>query len=160
MMEICKQINKILWNSHCTDQNSQILGVRKFLFVEKSFSKIFRIISPLQCYYNIRVFSIAEMLNVLSLDMEMFNIHVQLLYILVIYSTFNCLKSDSHLSKTLLYLRQLFYLISKFMTSQPGQQTITIHKLRNISRSKGNQILKFGQVIECNTRNNFLEKSC
>ena len=35
-------------------------------------------------------------------------------------------------------------LISKFMTSQPGQQTITIHILPNVSRSKGNQAMKFG----------------
>ena len=33
------------------------------------------------------------------------------------------------------------------MTSQPGQQTIAII-LSNISRSKGNQTTKFGQVIE------------
>ena len=30
------------------------------------------------------------------------------------------------------------WLISKFMTSQPGKQTITIHILPNTSRSKGN----------------------
>ena len=36
-------------------------------------------------------------------------------------------------------------LISKFMMSQAGKQVITIHILRNISRSKGNQIIKFGQ---------------
>ena len=29
----------------------------------------------------------------------------------------------------------------------------------NISRSKGNQTMKFGQLIECNMRNIFLEKS-
>ena len=34
------------------------------------------------------------------------------------------------------------------MTSQPGQQTITIHILHNISRSKDNQVMKLGQVIE------------
>ena len=33
------------------------------------------------------------------------------------------------------------------MTSQPGLQTITIHILSNISRTKGNQTLKFAQVI-------------
>ena len=36
------------------------------------------------------------------------------------------------------------------MTSQPGQQAIAIHILPNISRSKDNQTLKFGQLIECN----------
>ena len=50
-------------------------------------------------------------------------------------------------------------LISNFMTSQLGQQTIVIHILLNISRSKGNQTMKFGQLIECNMRNIFLEKS-
>ena len=39
------------------------------------------------------------------------------------------------------------------MTLQTGQQIITIHILLNISRSKGNQIMKFGQIIECNVRN-------
>ena len=52
-----------------------------------------------------------------------------------------------------------FGLISKFMTSQTGWQTITIRILPNISRSKGNQTLKFGQLIEYN-RNIFLQKSC
>ena len=45
------------------------------------------------------------------------------------------------------------------MTSQSGQQTIVIHALPNISRSKDNQAMKFGQLIECNMRNIFLEKS-
>ena len=45
------------------------------------------------------------------------------------------------------------------MTSQPCEQTIVIHILPNISRSKGNQTMKFGQLIECNMRNIFLEKS-
>ena len=45
------------------------------------------------------------------------------------------------------------------MTSQPGQQTIAIHILPNISRSKGNQIMKFDQLIGCNMRNIFQEKS-
>ena len=39
------------------------------------------------------------------------------------------------------------------MTSQPGQQTITIHILPNTSRSKGNQTMKFGQVIEYKKEN-------
>ena len=44
------------------------------------------------------------------------------------------------------------------MTSQPGKQTIAIHILHNISRSKSNQTIKFGQLTEYNMRNNFLEK--
>ena len=45
------------------------------------------------------------------------------------------------------------------MTSQPGQQTIVIHLLPNILRSKGNQTMKFVQLIEYNMRNSILEKS-
>ena len=45
------------------------------------------------------------------------------------------------------------------MTSQSGQQTILIHLLPNISRSKGSQTMKFGQLIEYKIRNIFLEKS-
>ena len=33
------------------------------------------------------------------------------------------------------------------MTSQAGQQIITIRILPNISRSEGNQTMKFGQLI-------------
>ena len=49
-------------------------------------------------------------------------------------------------------------LISKFMTLQTKRQKITIHILPNISRSKVNQTIKFGQVIEYNMRNIFQEK--
>ena len=45
------------------------------------------------------------------------------------------------------------------MTSQPGKQAIAIHILPNISRSKGNKTMKFGQLIEYIIRNIFLEKS-
>ena len=45
------------------------------------------------------------------------------------------------------------------MASQPGKQTIAIHILPNISRSKDNQTKKYGQLIECNIRNTFPEKS-
>ena len=43
-------------------------------------------------------------------------------------------------------------LIPKFMTSQCGQQMITIHILPNISRNKDNQAMKFGQFIEYNKK--------
>ena len=39
------------------------------------------------------------------------------------------------------------------MTSQLGKQTIAIHLLPNISRSKDNQAVKFVQLIEYNMRN-------
>ena len=45
------------------------------------------------------------------------------------------------------------------MTSQPVEQTVVIPILPNTSRSKGNQTVEFGQLIECNMRKNFLEKS-
>ena len=45
------------------------------------------------------------------------------------------------------------------MTSKPGKQTIAIYVLSNVSRSKGNQTMKCGQLIEYNMRNIFLEKS-
>ena len=50
-------------------------------------------------------------------------------------------------------------LVSKSITSQSGWQTIAIHILTNISRSKGNQSKKFGQLTEYNLKNIFLEKS-
>ena len=43
------------------------------------------------------------------------------------------------------------------MTSQPGLQTITIYILPNISQSKDNQTMKFGQLIKNNKRNIFLQ---
>ena len=42
------------------------------------------------------------------------------------------------------------WLFLKFMTSQPGKQTITKHVLPDILRSRGNRTLKFGQLIEHN----------
>ena len=46
------------------------------------------------------------------------------------------------------------------MTSQPEKQKIAIYILPNNSRSKDNQITKFGQLIGYNMRNIFLlEKS-
>ena len=45
------------------------------------------------------------------------------------------------------------------MTSQPGSQTIVIYILSNISRSKCNQTMKFGQLVDYDMRNIFLEKS-
>ena len=45
------------------------------------------------------------------------------------------------------------------MMSQPGYQTFVIHILLNISRSKGTQTMKFGQLVEYNIRNIFHEKS-
>ena len=44
------------------------------------------------------------------------------------------------------------------MPSQPGKQTIAIHILHSIWRSKCNQAKKLGQLIEYNMKNIFLEK--
>ena len=44
------------------------------------------------------------------------------------------------------------------MMSQPGLQTIAIHMLPNISQSKTNQTMKFGQLIEYNKGNIFVQK--
>ena len=46
------------------------------------------------------------------------------------------------------------------MTSQPGSQTIAIHIRPYISQSKGNQTMKFGQLIEYSKRNINLQKLC
>ena len=46
------------------------------------------------------------------------------------------------------------------MTSLPGLQTIAINILLNISQSKGNQTMKFAQLIEYNKKNIFLQKLC
>ena len=46
------------------------------------------------------------------------------------------------------------------MASKTGLQTIEIHILPNISQSKGNQTMKFCQLIEYNKRNIFLQNLC
>ena len=49
-------------------------------------------------------------------------------------------------------------LISEFISSQFRKQTISMQMLLDISRNKGNQTIKFGQLIEYKMRNIFLEK--
>ena len=39
------------------------------------------------------------------------------------------------------------------MTSQPGKQTVAIHVLPNVLKGKGNQTMKFGELIEYKMRN-------
>ena len=46
------------------------------------------------------------------------------------------------------------------MMSQRGSQTIAIHILPDMSQSKSNQTMKFGQLIEYKKRNIFLQKLC
>ena len=43
------------------------------------------------------------------------------------------------------------------MTSQPGLQRIIIHIFLNISKIEGKQIVKFGQLIECNKQKVFFK---
>ena len=43
------------------------------------------------------------------------------------------------------------------MTSQPDLEAISLHILPNISQSKDNKKMKFGQLIEYNKRNTFLK---
>ena len=45
------------------------------------------------------------------------------------------------------------------MTSQPGYQGIVMYMLLYILRSKSNEIMKLGQLLKYNIRNNFYEKS-
>ena len=49
-------------------------------------------------------------------------------------------------------------LMRNFVTSQSEIQIITIYVMTNISRSKGNEVMEFGQLIEYNVKNNFLQK--
>ena len=41
------------------------------------------------------------------------------------------------------------------MTSQTEKQIILLHRLPSISRNKGNQTMKFGQLIEYNMKYNY-----
>ena len=46
------------------------------------------------------------------------------------------------------------------MTLSTGQQIITIHTLRNISKSKSTQTVRLGQLTEYKVRNIFSQISC
>ena len=48
--------------------------------------------------------------------------------------------------------------ISKFITSETETQTIAIHIMPSVSKSKCNQTMKFVKLIEYNVRNIFVEK--
>ena len=53
-------------------------------------------------------------------------------------------------------LKTKLRLISKFLTTQTGQHIIAIEMFSITSRSKGNQAMKFGQLIKDKVRNIFL----
>ena len=48
------------------------------------------------------------------------------------------------------------------MRSKTGKQTTAtaIYTLSDISKIKGNHTMKFSQLIECNMKNIFFERSC
>ena len=68
--------------------------------------------------------------------------HIKALFVLK-YSNF-CLDFSFMLKNGLI---RKIKSISRIMTWQPGKQTIAIHIPPNISRSKSNQTMKFGQLI-------------
>ena len=47
----------------------------------------------------------------------------------------------------------------RYYSNPPSISNKRVNILANISRSKGNQTMKFGQLIQCNMRAIFLEKS-
>ena len=51
-------------------------------------------------------------------------------------------------------------LVSNSVASRTDKKIITIHVLANISEGKGNQVIKFGWLIEHNTRHIFHQRSC
>ena len=57
-------------------------------------------------------------------------------------------KKNIYFNDSPLKMMRKIRLVSKFMTLHPGKQRITIHILLNISQIKGNQTMKFGQLIE------------
>ena len=76
------------------------------------------------------------------------------LFVLKIFKYFSWL--SGHIEKRL-DLKDKVNLKIHYVTTE--KKTIATHILLNISRSKGNQIMKPGQSIEYNMRKSFLEKS-
>ena len=68
------------------------------------------------------------------------------------------MKNPSYFTLKGLFVRYIFLAISKLITSQGGKHVIAIGMLPNISKSTNNQTMKFGQLIKCSMKNNFLEK--
>ena len=95
---------------------------------------------------------------------------------LAIESPLQMMKNAFHFTSKALFVLKIFMLLS-WLFGQVAKRldkkdqanfkfydvtawlTIVIHILPNISRKKGNQAMTFGQLIECNMRNIFLEKS-
>ena len=89
--------------------------------------------------------------NPLKMMKNIFYLMLKTLFVLGIFTFFSCvfvIQKNSLIRKLML--------IAEFMASQIGQQIITRHILLNISISKDNQAMRFGQLIEYNLRNIFL----
>ena len=113
---------------------------------------------------------------------EMFKVRLSLFkkyyFICFIENNLKVMKNDFHFILKAFFVLKLFNvcldflelhkkgsirkigLISKFITSEHGKQTIAIHILPDIARSKSNQVTKSGQLIEYNKVNISLQKSC
>ena len=89
--------------------------------------------------------------NALKMMKNILYFMLKTLFVLGIFTFFSCvfvIQKNSLIRKLML--------IAEFMASQIGQQIITRHILLNISISKDNQAMRFGQLIEYNLRNIFL----
>ena len=89
--------------------------------------------------------------NPLKMMKNIFYFMLKTLFVLGIFTFFSCvfvIQKNSLIRKLML--------IAEFMAPQIGQQIITRHILLNISISKDNQAMRFGQLIEYNLRNIFL----
>ena len=83
-----------------------------------------------------------------------FNVTLKALFVLKIFKFLSL--CFGHLDKR---FDQKVKVVSKFMTWKPGKQTVVIHILPDISKSKANETTKFGQLITYNMRHIFLAKS-
>ena len=61
------------------------------------------------------------------------------------------------LNENPLKMMKIPFICLKALSIKTRKQIITIFILPNISRSKGNKTMKFGQLIESNVRNVFLK---
>ena len=90
-------------------------------------------------------------------------------------SPLNMMKKPFHFNLKVLFVLEIFRFLSWLFVEKMLDQkdkvnfkiygvttwlTITIHILPNISRSKGNQAMKFDQLIKCIKRNIFRQKLC
>ena len=108
-------------------------------------------------YFKSRAFNFQKMCVIFLIDSPLKMMKNAFCFILTALFVFKILK---FLPRLFDHVGKTARLTSKFMTSHPDLQAIAIHILPNISQSKGNQTMKFGQLIEYNKRNIFLPKLC